>query len=69
MSEHRLRRYLRKADVLVRYGWRSKISIDRATKAGRLPQPDIYLNKAPLWLETSLDRHDAKMRRRHAAGA
>ena len=37
MTERKPRRYLRKNDLLVRYGWKSKMSIDRAVTGGRLP--------------------------------
>ena len=60
MTERKPRRYLRKNDLLVRYGWKSKMSIDRAVTGGRLPQPDMYMGNAPLWLEQTLDRWDAQ---------
>jgi len=57
------RRYFRKADLLKRYGWRSKISVDRGVKAGTLPPPDTYMGPIPLWLEGTLDKRDQERRR------
>lgn len=54
----RPRRYLRKADVAARYRWKAKISVDRAVKEGRLPPPDTFMGRDPLWLEQTLDAHD-----------
>jgi hypothetical protein len=54
------RRYLRKADLLERYGWKAKISVDRAVKGQRLPQPDMRLGHVPLWDERTLDAWDAQ---------
>jgi hypothetical protein len=60
----RPRRYLRKADLCVRYGWKAKISVDRAVQGGRLPPPDTFVGHAPLWGEDTLDAHDAANTRR-----
>ena len=57
------RRYLRKRDVRNRYNWRSDISVDRAVKRGDLPEPDLRLGSAPLWLEQTLDAHDDAQRK------
>lgn len=59
------RRYLRKANLLTRYGWKAKISVDRAVKAKRLPPPDTYIGSVPLWLEQTLDAHDEQRLHRH----
>jgi hypothetical protein len=53
-------RYLTKQMVAERYGWASKISVDRAWKQyGTLPPP-IYRGKFPIWAEHVLDAHDAQ---------
>ncbi len=53
-------RYLTKDNVRSRYGWKSKISVDRAWKEYRtLPPPDLYQGRRPLWGEKTLDAHDA----------
>jgi hypothetical protein len=53
-------RYLTKEDVRIRYGWASKISVDRAWQRFRtLPAPTIYQGRRPLWDEAVLDAHDA----------
>jgi hypothetical protein len=59
-------RYLRKRQVRDRYGWTAERSVDRAVADGRLPPPDIFQSRFPLWAERSLDRHDAKLAREHA---
>jgi hypothetical protein len=57
------RRYLRKLDVRVRYGWASVISVDRAWKKyGTLPPPTTWRGRFPLWAEDILDEHDARAR-------
>jgi hypothetical protein len=54
------RRYLRKADLAERYGWKSTLSVDRAWQQyGTLPAPTIYRGRFPLWDEDVLDAHDA----------
>jgi hypothetical protein len=60
--ERKLRRYLRKKHLRDRYGWESDKSVDRATKDGRLPPPDTYNGRFPLWSEETLDAHDAARR-------
>jgi hypothetical protein len=60
------RRYLRKSDVRVRYGWKSNLSVDRAwMKYHTIPEPTIYQSRAPLWAEEVLDKFDDA--RRHEA--
>lgn len=52
-------RYLRLEDLRIRYGYKSKRSVERAAKDGRLPPPDLYLSgRFPLWAEQTLDAHD-----------
>jgi hypothetical protein len=54
------RRYLRKQDVRVRYGWKAALSVDRAWKLyGTLPPPTTWQSRSPLWDEAALDAHDA----------
>ena len=57
------KRYLRKKAVRDRYGYQSERSVDRAVKDGRIPPPDIYQSRFPLWREDSLDSHDAALAR------
>jgi hypothetical protein len=61
--EKKLRRHLRKKQLAARYGYDSDRSIDRAVKDGRLPPPDMYVGRFPLWSEETLDAHDAKAAR------
>jgi hypothetical protein len=67
--ERKLRRYLRKKQLRERYQYESDRSIDRAVKAGRLPQPDLYMGRFPLWGEETLDEHDRAATRALKAGA
>jgi hypothetical protein len=57
------RRYLRKKAVRDRYGYQSERSVDRAVKDGRIPPPDIYQARFPLWAEETLNAHDAALAR------
>jgi hypothetical protein len=63
------RRYLRKDGVRERYGWRTTKSVDRAWKEERIPPPDLYQGKFPLWLEATLDAHDDEQRERNSETA
>jgi hypothetical protein len=60
MSEHK---YLRKKAVALRYGYESDRSVDRAVAAGRLPKPDFYQSRFPLWSVHTLDAFDAALAR------
>ena len=54
------RRYLRKTDLCIRYGWKTTLSVDRAWKLyGSLPPPTTWQVRSPLWAEDILDAHDA----------
>ena len=54
------RRYLRKADLCIRYGWKTTLSVDRAWKLyGSLPPPTTWQMRSPLWAEDVVDAHDA----------
>ena len=64
-AERQTRRYLRKRDLRLRYGYKSDRSIERACGDGRLPKPDMYLKRFPLWLESALDEFDNKATRAH----
>ena len=53
------KRWLRKADVRVRYGNISNKSVERHIAAKRLPPPEYPLgNKIPMWAEDVLDEND-----------
>jgi hypothetical protein len=54
------RRYLRKTDLCIRYGWKTPLSVDRAWQLYKtLPPPTTFLARSPLWDESILDAHDA----------
>jgi hypothetical protein len=54
------KRYLRKSDLCIRYGWKTPLSVDRAHKLYHtLSPPTIYQGRHPLWDEAILDAHDA----------
>jgi hypothetical protein len=59
-SERRPKRYLRKKAIAARYGNIHERSIARMVGDGRLPPPDLYNGRFPLWSEDMLDRHDRK---------
>jgi hypothetical protein len=48
---------LRKKQVAERYGVHVR-SIERMSKDGRLPPPDFYLGKLPIWTGETLDKND-----------
>jgi hypothetical protein len=60
---HNSKRYLRKKAVRDRYGYMSDRSVDRAVQEGRIPPPDIYQSRFPLWGVDTLDAHDAALAR------
>jgi hypothetical protein len=62
-EEKKERRYLRKKQLRVRYGYESDRSIERAVEDGRLPAPTMYVGRFPLWAEDTLDAYDAKAAR------
>jgi hypothetical protein len=57
--------YLRKWGVASRYATTPR-TVDRMKADGRLPQPDLYSGRSPLWSEDRLDANDraAAMRSR-----
>jgi hypothetical protein len=57
-DEEKPRRYLRKRQLRERYGYASDRAIERLVELGRLPEPDIYMGRNPLWSEETLDAHD-----------
>jgi hypothetical protein len=52
--------YLRKRQVARRYGDVNERTVPRMVKDGRIPPPDLYNGRFPLWLEDNLDAHDRK---------
>jgi hypothetical protein len=67
LVEHKAKRYLRKKAVAKRYGDMNERSIPRMVADGRLPPPDLYNGRFPLWAEDTLDAHDrARLARREA---
>jgi hypothetical protein len=51
------KRYLKKKDLARRYGNCIK-TVERMWKEGRIPPPDIWNAKSPLWSEDSLEKHE-----------
>jgi hypothetical protein len=59
--------YLRKRQVAQRYGNVHERTVPRMVADGRLPPPDLYNGRFPLWAEDTLDAHDkASLARREA---
>jgi hypothetical protein len=56
------KRYLRKNSVAARYDVNPR-SIPRMVEDGRLPPPDFYNGRFPLWSEDALDANDRKAAR------
>jgi hypothetical protein len=51
------KRYLKKKDLARRYRNCIK-TVERMWKDGRIPEPDIWNAKSPLWSEESLEKHE-----------
>jgi hypothetical protein len=62
LVERRPKKYLRKKAVAKRYGDVNERSIPRMVADGRLPPPDLYNGRFPLWAEDTLDAHDRAQR-------
>jgi predicted DNA-binding transcriptional regulator AlpA len=58
------KRYLRKADVAVRYGCTTH-HVDRLAEDGRIPKP-IYIANFPMWSESELAAYERAAARRRA---
>jgi hypothetical protein len=58
-----LKRYSRKKAVAKRYGDVHERTVPRMVADGRLPPPDLYNGRFPLWAEDTLDAHDRKAAR------
>jgi hypothetical protein len=55
------KRFLRKSDLCLRYGWKAGLSVDRNWKEyGTIPPPTRYVSRFPVWDEEVLDRWDAE---------
>ncbi len=52
--ERKLKRYLRKKQLADRYQTCTR-TIDRMAKDGRLPPPDFYNGKLPMWDEEKVE--------------
>jgi hypothetical protein len=52
------KRYLKKKDLALRYGDTTIKTVDRMWKDGRIPEPDIWNAKSPLWDESNLEKHE-----------
>ena len=59
-DERKPKRYLRKKALAKRYGGVNERTIPRMVADGRLPPPDMYNGRFPLWNEAKLDRWDRK---------
>jgi hypothetical protein len=66
------KKYLKKKDLARRYRNTIK-TVERMWKDGRIPEPDIWNAKSPLWSEASLEKHERENltapRTRTGAGA
>jgi hypothetical protein len=62
-DERKPKRYLRKKALAKRYGDVNERTIPRMVADGRLPPPDMYNGRFPLWSEAKLDRWDRKAAR------
>jgi hypothetical protein len=65
-DERKPKRYLRKKAVAKRYGGVNERTVPRIVADGRLPPPDLYNGRFPLWAEDTLDAHDRKAARKAA---
>jgi hypothetical protein len=63
MNPQKPKRYLRKSQVMDRYGYRNARSVERAWQADppRIPPPTLFRGRIPLWEEAVLDEHDAEL--------
>jgi predicted DNA-binding transcriptional regulator AlpA len=52
------KRYLKKAQVLARYGDRSATWIKRQQERLAFPEPAMHVGQSPLWLLSDLDAWD-----------
>jgi hypothetical protein len=59
-----MKHYLRKAQLAKRYGDVVTRTVDRMVDDGRLPPPDLYNGRIPLWDPDHLDKHDQAAARR-----
>jgi hypothetical protein len=55
--KHKSKKYLRKKAVAERYSCDER-TVDRMAEDGRLPPPDFYNGRFPLWGEDTLDASD-----------
>ena len=60
--------YLRKNAVAVRYSTTPR-NVERMVEDGRLPPPDFYNGRFPLWGEDKLDENDRRAAMECAARA
>ena len=54
--------YLRKKSVAARYGVDPR-TVPRMVEDGRIPAPDLYNGRFPLWDEAALDANDREAAR------
>jgi hypothetical protein len=50
--------YLRKRHIRKRYGDVTPRTVNRMMEDGRLPPPDFYSGRSPLWSERRLEEHE-----------
>ena len=55
--KHKSKKYLRKTAVAERYSVDER-TVDRMKNDGRLPPPDFYNGRFPMWGEDTLDASD-----------
>ena len=63
MNPQKPKCYLRKSQVMIRYGICHARSLERAWQADppKIPPPTIFRGRIPLWDEAVLDEHDAEL--------
>ncbi len=65
-QENKAKRFLRRKQLAARYSTCTR-TIDRMVEDGRLPEPDFYIGKLPMWSEEKIEAQErAAMRGRDA---
>ena len=57
------KKYLRKRTLAARYDTTPR-NVDRMASDGRLPKPDLFMGRVPLWSEEKLDASDREAMKR-----
>jgi hypothetical protein len=59
VTSNKPKKYLRKSQVMERYGYANPRPFERAQHQHIIPYPDLYRGQIPLWDEAKLDSFDA----------